>query len=81
MKRVQNTLSYTTSEVNKNFRIKVSGRDESGKYINKLVGVEGAIELIGIELFDKFLKRAFACLDDVCVCKLRRGMKFSLYVK
>lgn len=81
MKKITKKMNYTTSEVNKNFRIKVCGVDENGKYINKLVGVAGAIALIGIELLNKFLSRAFSCLDDVCVCKLRRGLKFSFYVK
>lgn len=75
------TLNYTTREVNRNFRIKVSGLDGTGKRINKLVGVAGAIALIGIEMLNKLLKRAFACMDDVCVCKLRRGIKFSFYCK
>ncbi len=74
-------LNYQTSEINRNFRIKVSGRDENGKRVNKLVGVAGAIEFIGIEMLNKLLCRAFACMDDACVCKLRRGIKFSFYVK
>ena len=81
MRTYRNTLAYTTAEVNRNFRIKVAGLDENGNKLNQLVGVAGAIALIGIELFNKFLKRAFACMEDVCVCKLRRGIKFSFYVK
>ena len=78
---MKQNLNYRTSEINRNFRIKVSGRDENGNRINKLVGVAGAIALIGIEMLNKLLRRAFACMDDVCVCKLRRGIKFSFYVK
>lgn len=74
-------LSYTTSWINENFRIKVYGRDEQGKRINTLLGVSGIIRLIGVELFEKFLQRAFRCMEDVCVCKLRRGLQVSLYVK
>lgn len=81
MNKKFSTLNYTTREINYNFRIKVSGLDETGKSINKLVGVAGAIALIGIELLNKLLKRAFACKEDVCVCKLRRGLKFSFYCK
>ena len=40
---MKKSLNYKTSEINRNFRIKVSGRDENGKRINKLVGVAGAI--------------------------------------
>lgn len=72
--------NYTTKEINSNFRIKVAGR-EKGKYVNTLVGVSGAIELVGREMFDKLLERAFRSMDDVCVCKLRRGLRFSFYVK
>lgn len=75
------TLNYTTQKINRNFRIKVSGIDNNGKKIHKLVGVSGAIELIGIEMLNKFLDRAFGCMEDCCVCKLRRGIKFSFYIK
>ena len=77
----KNVLSYTTSWINRNFRIKVYGRDENGKKINKLVGVSGILKLIGAELFNKFIKRAVDCMMDSCVCKLRRGLKVTLYVK
>lgn len=74
-------LNYKTSVINKNFLIKVNGKDTNSNRINKLVGVAGAIELIGVEMLNKLLHRAFACMDDVCVCKLRRGIKFSFYYK
>lgn len=74
-------LNYSTKEINRNFRIKVSGLDQFGRKINKLVGVSGAIALIGIEMLNKLLKRAFACMMDCCYCKLRRGIKFSFYFK
>ena len=81
MKKVAKELSYSTKWINENFRIKVYGRDENGKKINTLLGVSGIIRLIGIELFNKFLQRAIDCMMDVCVCKLRRGLQISLYVK
>lgn len=77
----QITLTYSTTVINKNFRLKVKGVDNKGNKLNKLVGVSGLISLIGEELLNKFLDRAFACMDDVCVCKLRRGLKISFYVK
>lgn len=77
----QITLTYSTTVINKNFRLKVKGVDNNGNKINKLVGVSGLILLIGEELLNKFLDRAFTCMDDVCVCKLRRGLKVSFYVK
>lgn len=78
---METALNYTTRKINRNFRIKVSGIDNNGKKINKLVGVSGAIELIGVEMLNKFLKRAFQNMTDCCVCKLRRGIKFSFYIK
>lgn len=72
---------YTTTQINSNFRIKVAGTDNEGKKINTLMGVWGLTELIGEELFDKFVDRAFASTEDVTVCKLRRGLKVSFYVK
>lgn len=74
-------LTYSTREINRNFRIKVSGVDAQGNKIHKLVGVSGIIALIGIEMLNKLLNRAFACIEDVCVCKLRRGLKVSFYCK
>ena len=72
---------YTSKFVNANFRIKVFGRSENGKKINTLMGVSGVIKLIGEELFYKFIARALKCMQYVCVCKLRRGLQVSLYVK
>ena len=74
-------LGYTTKFINENFRIKVYGRDENGRRINTLLGVSGIIRMIGVELFRKFVTRALKCMQDVCVCKLRRGLQVSLYVK
>ena len=72
-------LTYSTREINSEFLIKVSGVDGNGNRVHKLVGVSGAINLIGVEMLNKLLNRAFKSMDDVCVCKLRRGIKFSFY--
>lgn len=74
------TLKYTTREINRNYKIKVSGLYEGAK-INTLVGVSGLIRLVGdIELTNRLLDRAFNDKTDVSVCKLRRGIKISFYV-
>lgn len=78
---MKTNLKYTKRFINRNFRMKVYGYDENGKRINKLVGVAGLIALIGIEFVNKFITRALNCMEDVCVCKLRRGIKVSLYAK
>lgn len=72
---------FTTSWINSNFRIKVYGVDESGQKVNRLLGVSGIIAMIGEQLFFKFLQRAIASMADKCVCKLRRGLVITLYVK
>lgn len=77
----EKSMQYSTTFINQNFRIKVYGRDENGKRINTLLGVSGIIRMIGVELFNKFIRRALDCMQDVCVCKLRRGLQVSLYVK
>ena len=80
-KMKKQNLKFTSKFINKNFRIKVAGVNAEGKKINTLMGVSGIIRLIGEELFYKFVQRAIDCMMDVCVCKLRRGLKVSLYVK
>jgi hypothetical protein len=72
-------FNYTKSEVNKNFKIKVYGHKEDGIKVDTLVGVSGLILLIGVELANKTISRAFKSREDKCVCKLRRGMKITYY--
>ena len=73
------TLKYTTREINANYKIKVSGLFD-GQKINTLVGVSGLVRIVAdLELTNRLLDRAFNCLDDKCVCKLRRGIKISFY--
>ena len=74
------TLKYTTRDINFNFKIKVSGIYE-GKKINTLVGVAGLLKMVDdVELTNRLLDRAFACMEDKVVCKLRRGIRVSFYV-
>ena len=81
MAKVKETKQFDSKFINQNFRIKVFGYDENGKKINTLMGVSGIIKLIGETLFFKFVQRALDCMRDVCVCRLRRGLQVSLYVK
>ena len=77
---VMTTLKYTTREINRNYKIKVSGMFE-GKKVNTLVGVSGLIKMVNdIELTNRLLDRAFNDMSDCCTCKLRRGLKISFYV-
>ena len=74
-------LNYSTSEINRNFEIKVFGHI-NGHKINTLVGVSGLIKLLdgAIDLVNRLLDRAFNSKGDKCVCKLRRGLQISFYV-
>lgn len=73
-------LKYTTTKINENFKIKVSGMYE-GQKVNTLVGVAGLLKMVNdVELTNRLLDRAFATMEDKCVCKLRRGIKISFYV-
>lgn len=72
-------LKYTTKQINSNYKIKVSGIYE-GQKVNTLVGVAGFLRMVGdINLCNRLLDRAFDCMGDVQVCKLRRGLKISFY--
>lgn len=54
MKKVTfNSVQYTSKFINENFRIKAYGLNALGEKINTLVGVSGAIALIGAELLVK----------------------------
>lgn len=75
---IYNGLKYTTKEINRTFKIKVNGLF-NGKKINTLVGVSGLIKLVGVEMANKLLRRAFRCVKDAEHCKLRRGLKISFY--
>lgn len=73
-------LRYTTTEINNNFKIKAYGTFE-GQKVNILVGVSGYLKMVGdVKLAERLLDRAFNCPEDKCVCKLRRGIKFTFYV-
>lgn len=71
--------NYTVTEINRMWLIKVYGVDQNGNRINKLVGVSGLLELIGLDLTAKFIARAFRDMLDKVVCKLRRGLKITFY--
>lgn len=70
-------LKYTSREVNRNFRIKVSGLG-----IHELKGFTGFVGLVGGgELANNLLDRAFRSKADKVECKLRRGLKITFYYK
>lgn len=75
-------IQLNTATINRNFRIKVSGR-VNGRYINKLVGVRGLLDILG-GCWDKLVKfalRAFNSLTDKCACKIYGGAKVTFYAK
>ena len=72
-------LNYSTKEINRTFKIKVNGINFEGDKLNIAVGVSGLINLVGVELANNLLDRAFDTKGDKCVCKLRRGLKVTFY--
>lgn len=78
-------MTYSTAQINRDFRIKVYGYNNSDERLNLLVGVSGLIRLLGEELADTLTKRAFKnsffVKDNKIVCKLRRGLKVTFYMK
>lgn len=73
-------LKYTTREINHNYKIKISGVYQ-GQKISTLVGVSGLVRMVGdVDLINRLLNRAFSCMDDKCICKLRRGLVVSFYI-
>mgnify|MGYP006911254954 CR=1 FL=1 len=76
---IYNGLKYTIREINRNYKIKINGI-VNGKKVNMLVGVPGLIKIVGdIDLVNRLLDRAFNCIGDKEVCKLRRGVKITFY--
>ena len=75
---IYNGLNYSTREVNRNFKIKVSGIVGDTKY-HCLVGVYGLLNIVGCEMANKLLSRAFRSKEDKQVCKLIRGIKITFY--
>lgn len=72
-------LNYSTTEVNRNFKIKVSGVNENTK-LHTLVGVSGLLDIVGSsEKVNNMLEKAFRKGADKVECKLRRGLKVTFY--
>ena len=67
------------SEINSNFKIKVNGKNFNGSAMSKLVGVRGLVSLVGQDLSEKLIERAFTEGKDITVCKLRRGLTVRFY--
>lgn len=72
-------MDYTTSQINRDFLIVVTYFNELGKRIRTLIGVSTLIKMAGVVFANKFVNRAYNSMQDVCVCKLRRGVSFSFY--
>jgi len=68
-------------ELSTNFRVKVYSSSDCGKTLNSLVGYSGLIDLIGLELADKFITNAILSDQQNVVNNLRRGLKITFYSK
>ncbi|MCQ2058679.1 MAG: ribosomal large subunit pseudouridine synthase B [Bacteroidaceae bacterium] len=74
-------MKYSSTQINRDWRIKVDGYTEDGRKLHTLLGVRGTVALIGEEFLNKFLDRAYASMLDACTCKLRRGIVITFYAK
>lgn len=72
-------LNYSPKQIVKDYIIKVYGW-MNGERLNKAVGVQGLVELIGYERANKMLTRAYACAGDVQRCKVYGGLQISFYI-
>lgn len=73
--------TYSTKQINRNFKIKVFGY-VNGVKKNTLVGVSGLLAILNndeAKLF-KMIDRAFASGKDRTDCKIYNGAKISFYV-
>lgn len=75
-------ITLNTATINRNFRIKINGI-VNGKYVSKLVGVRGLLELLrgSWERLAKMVLRAFNSIEDKCVCKIYGGAQVTFYAK
>lgn len=73
---------YSTKEINRNFRIKVSGI-VNGVKMHTLVGVRGLLKVLNnnLERLYKFVQRAFDSMADKCACKIYGGAVVTFYAK
>lgn len=73
-------LTYSVTEINRNFKIKVMKFDNDKLVEERLVGVSGLIdEVENSELVNSLITRAFNSGKDKTVCKLRRGMQVIFF--
>lgn len=79
MKNQQKTLNYEPKQIVKDWLIKVYGYLEDGTRLNKLVGVTGLEQLVGIDRANKMLDRAYSSITDACRCKVYGGITVTFY--
>lgn len=80
-KKQPSLLVYPSAWINRNFRIKVYGRTADGSRVNTLVGVAGAVAMLGVDTLNDLLRRAASMSGDVYKRRLRRGLQVSFYGK
>lgn len=68
--------------INRNYKIKINGRNYIGPSISKLVGFQGLCEILeDRKLAVSICRRALKSKDDVFIRKLRRGIIIKFYGK
>ena len=70
----ENNSFDIVNQVNRNFKIKIYGLG-----FNKLVGVFGLLQIVGIDLTNMLLNNALRSKNDVYTARLRRGLTVTFY--
>lgn len=76
-------LIVPTYQINVDFRIKVNRKKRAGGYLSGYVGVSGLVDIIGLDMTNKFLSRVYSqgVKGNVYLCKLRSGIVVRFYLK
>jgi hypothetical protein len=74
------SLAYSTRDINRNFRIKVSGVDGDGNRVPKWFAFQERSPSSVLRC-STAVETGFQHNGRCCVCKLRRGIKFSFSSK
>lgn len=75
-------MSQLRTDINRNFRIKINGRNYVGPSISEMVGFEGLARILASdELTNTICRQALESPNDIFVRKLRRGLTIRFYTK
>lgn len=74
-------MSQLRTDINREFKIKVNGRNFVGPSISGFVGFDGLGRMLGNDLTKTICEEALKSPNDIFVRKLRRGLTIRFYTK